>query len=234
MKRLVRPLPEVPEARASTSQAAPVDGSSAKKRRMTIAEKAVERDVRRRAEEEEHMRQLLEKRASPQTPFPVMVTADTGRAKLATSAISVDPLKMPESVAFTRSRYYADMRYWRQRGWSRRRTSQPLVAEALAEMSRAGGLRNCCEDTWDATLDAAKMYEDVLDAEFMEHAGYAVWRMRMFRGKRASLDRATYGMLSRAVKGQPSSRGLHVGVGAGSFPSTGRGELSAMRAKLAS
>ena len=222
MEHLVRPLPE----RASTAG----DDQGVKKRRKTADEKEAEKAewiARRQAEEEAHLQQLLEKRQSPETPFPVMVTVDEGRSKLSSSAISVDPLKKPESEVFTRSRYYTDMRYWRQRGWSRRRTTQPYVAEALAEMSRAGGLRNCSEDLWDATLETARQYEDILDAEFVEHAGYAVWRMRMFRGKRASLDRATYGMLSRALKGQPTSRGLHLGVGNGSFPSTGRGELSA-------
>ena len=67
---------------------------------------------------------------------------------------------------------------------------QPLVAEALEEMSRAGGLRNCNPDVWDATLQVEKSYQDVLDMEFLEVPDYSLWRMRMFRLKRASLDRA--------------------------------------------
>jgi|APHM01.1.fsa_nt_gi hypothetical protein len=224
LRHLVRPLTDGPP---STTEA-----PGSKKRRRTRGEKEAE-DAARQAAQEEALQRLLATRMSPEVPFPIMVAIDTGRKKLSTAAICTDPLKKPESEAFTRSRYYADMRYWRQRAWSRWRTRRPQVAEALAEMSRAGGLRNCVEETWDATLAVERHYEDVLDLEFVEHAGYAVWKMRMFRGKRVSFDRATYGMLSRAVREQPVAWGLHLAIGKGSFPSTGKGELSAPTTALA-
>jgi len=158
---------------------------------------------------------------------PVILCQDRGRKKLAATAVSTNPLKKPETDMFTRSRFYSEMRYWRHQSWSVSRTRQPLVAEALAEMSQAGGLRNCNPVIWDATLETERFYEDILDAEFVEPPDYALWRMRIFRLKRASLDRATFGLLSRAMRGQPAARGLVVGVGDGSFCSTGRGELSA-------
>ena len=94
-------------------------------------------------------------------------------------------------------------------------------------MSRAGGLRNCDPEVWDATLTVERSFQNVLGAEFVEPADYALWRMMMFRLKRASLDRATFGLLTRAMHGQPAGRGLVIGIGDGSFCSTGRGSLSA-------
>jgi hypothetical protein len=158
---------------------------------------------------------------------PVTLCQDRGCKKLAASAVSTNPLKKPETDMFTRSRFYSEMRYWRHQSWSMSRAQRPFVAEALVEMSRAGGLRNCKPEVWDATLAVERLYEDVLDAEFVELPDYALWRMRIFRLKRASLDRATFKLLSRAMHGQPAGRGLVVGVGDGSFCSTGRGALSA-------
>ena len=119
---------------------------------------------------------------------PVILCQDRGRKKLAATAVSTDPLKKPETDMFTRSRFYSEMRYWRHQSWSVSRTQQPLVAEALADMSRAGGLWNCDSDVWDATLTTERLYEYDLDAEFVEPPDYALWRMRLFRLKRASLD----------------------------------------------
>jgi len=163
---------------------------------------------------------------------PVTMCTDTGLKKLMATAVSTTPSKKPTTEMFTRSRYYSEMRYWRHQSWSVSRSQRPIVAEALQEMSRAGGLRNCDPEVWDATLKVERSYQDVLNAEFVESPDYALWRMRMFRLKRASLDRATFKLLTRAMHGQPAGRGLVVGVGDGSFCSTGRGSLSAPTTSL--
>lgn len=195
-----------------------------KKKRRTRQEYAAEKAAEE-MEKEAAKESIFSTRRHTQAP--VQIALDKGRKKLWTAAVSTDPLKKPTSEAFTRSRYYSEMRYWRHRSWSESRAQQPHVAEALVEMSQAGGLRNCNPDTWDATLAAEREHTDVLDAEFVENPDYALWRMRMFRKKRASLDRATFGMLRRSLHDQPPNRGLVLGIGDGSFRSTGRGELSA-------
>ena len=217
MKAFVVPLPDA-EADENVTQP-----RKRLKRADWLAMMAAKREAAATKEKEERDAVCEQRRREN----PVTLCQDRGRKKLAASAVSTNPLKKPETDMFTRSRFYSEMRYWRHQSWSVSRTQQPLVAEALAEMSRAGGLRNCNPEIWDATLVAEKLYEDVLDAEFVEPPDYALWRMRMFRLKRASLDRATFGLLSRAMYGQPAERGLVVGVGDGSFCSTGRGELSA-------
>jgi len=219
MRGFILPLPDI-EASETTETSQP---RKRLKRADWIAMMAAKKEVAA-AKEQEDRDAICEQRRREN---PVALCTDRGRKKLAASAVSTNPLKKPDTDVFTRSRYYSEMRYWRHQSWSASRMQQPLVAEALEEMSRAGGLRNCNPDVWDATLQVEKSYQDVLDMEFLEVPDYSLWRMRMFRLKRASLDRATFKLLKRAMHGQPAGRGLVVGVGDGSFCSTGRGELSA-------
>ena len=217
MREFIRPLPEIEENEAVTQP------RKRMKRADWLAMMAAKREAAA-AKEKEEREALCEQRRRDN---PVTMCQDRGRKKLMATAVSTNPLKKPETDMFTRSRFYSEMRYWRHQSWSVSRAKKPFVAMALVEMSRAGGLRNCDPEIWDATLAAERFYEDILDEEFVESPDYSVWRMRMFRLKRASLDRATFKLLKRAMHGQPSGRGLVVGVGDGSFCSTGKGALSA-------
>ena len=157
---------------------------------------------------------------------PITVGFDNGRKKLFVGAISREGYKKPETYVFTRSRYYSEMRYWRHEAWSREQTSRKEVAEALADVSRGGGYRNCDLGTWRESLKAEERHRKILDDEFIVKPCYAVWKMRLHRLKRASLDRATGEVIREATVDQ-SPRRLLLGIGNTSFTSTGKGELSA-------
>ena len=57
--------------------------------------------------------------------------------------------------------------------------------------------------------------------------------MAMFCYKHSSLDRAALRLVSRGTEDVPLQRPLVVGVGAGGFASSGRGELAAPTSKVA-
>jgi len=160
-------------------------------------------------------------------PPPIMLGMDSGRKKLFVGALSQYGCKKPTTVTFTRARYYSEMHYWRHRGWSVAQTKKPGVSEALVDVSRAGGFRCCDEETWRRSMEAERRHHDVLDREFVANPEYAVWKMRLHRLKRASLDRNANRTIRAATHGQSPNRLLLMGIGKASFPSSGRGELSA-------
>ena len=157
---------------------------------------------------------------------PIFVGIDSGRKKLFVAAISKEGYKKPKTYVFTRSRYYSEMRYWRHQSWSEAQVSRREVAGALVAISRGGGYRNCDLKTWRASLRAERDHHDVLDEEFVEKPDYAIWKMRLHRLKRASLDRATGELVREATWDQSPRRLLLLGMGNASFSSTGKGEIS--------
>ena len=170
--------------------------------------------------------------ATPEFP-PIVIGVDEGRKKPFVAAVSLHGWQKPRTVVFTRSSYYADMGYWRHQAWSQQRAARPEVAAALLALSVAGGLKNCSPALWEATLAVERTLDAVLDAEYVESPDYALWRMRLFRKKKRSLDRAASGLLLGAVKGQPIERPLVVGIGDVKMASTGRGEMAAPTTALA-
>lgn len=221
LSRFVRPLPTAEElaARKAASAAAARKRSADKKR--VLKEKLTGVDPS----------------AAPcasvsSVAAPVFVGADDGRKKLYVAAVSRDATKKPTTVVFTRSRYYHEMRYQSHQAWNRQRQLQPALQAALAALSEAGGLRNCDPDLWRATLAAEREHDLVLRQEYLESKEHAVWRMRLFRRKRASLDRAAWRMVGEPVRDEVLERPLVVGVGSAKFSSTGRGELPAPTSAL--
>lgn len=160
-------------------------------------------------------------------PAPVSLGADTGRKKLFVAAVSRCGYKKPSTVVFTRARYYKEMGYHRHRQWSLERCRQPAVAAALAALASCGGLKNCDTARWKAVLAEQRRHDLVLDREFLVNKEHALWRMRLFRKKRKSLDSAALRLIAGAVNGEPMERKLVVGIGNAKMSATGRGEMAA-------
>jgi hypothetical protein len=178
---------------------------------------------------------------------PIFAAADDGRAKLSTFAVwkptrptkeypgmpaDAWVYKKPSTVTLTRKSYYRTMGYFRHRRWSRWQLQRPTLAAALVSLSVAGGVRQSRAAGVLGALAAEKASEALLDAEFLERREYAVWKMRLFRGKRRALDGAASLVVKRCTEGQPLQRPLIVGVGSAKFSATGRGELSAPTVSL--
>ena len=158
--------------------------------------------------------------------FPIVSACDTGRAKPFVASVSKDPTKKPESYVFTRSRYYHEMHYHQNRKWERNRMDQRQnVRETLDLLSNSGGIKNCDQHAWERFFVIERSHRDILRDEFVVDKERALWRMRMFRMKRASLDRAVHELLSMCTEGEPTDRPLVFGVGNASFKPCGRGEL---------
>lgn len=169
---------------------------------------------------------------------PITVGIDTGRAKLFTAAVSQNAVVKPTTVMFRRSQYYHEMRHGVRTRWDRARQDTPTVRQAVEQLSE-GSLRSCQPESWDTYLVAAKAHEQTLDAEFVECSERAVWRMRAFRWRKASLDRAATRLMQAATvaaNGErlrlDASRPLVIGVGNAGFKSTGPGELAAPTSAL--
>eukprot|EP00798_Chlamydomonas_sp_ICE-L_P017719 gene17719-24078_t len=167
-------------------------------------------------------------------PRPLVLGVDTGRAKLFVAAISKSAVQKPTSVVFTRHRYYYEMGHTRHRRWDlARREQNPAINAALLQLSESGGLRNCDPEKWAAYLNADQDNDAVLDAEYVLLVERARWRMRMFRSKKRSLDRAVNDLIEKATVGERMDRPLVFGIGDGGFPSSGPGELPAPTSALA-
>ena len=164
---------------------------------------------------------------------PIVVGIDTGRAKLFVAAVSKSAIRKPETVAFTRRRYYYEMAHHRHRRWERGRTDEnPQLIDALAGLASSGGLRNCDVQRWRAYLGVDRDNDELLHTEYVVYKERALWKMRMFRWKRRSLDRAALQLTTAATRGEAVERPLVFAVGDAGFASTGRGELPAPTAEL--
>lgn len=152
----------------------------------------------------------------------VFIALDNGLVKPYVAAITTDPTKPPETLVFTRRRHRHDMGYFAFRRWEQRRLAQRAdVRTALVELSQSGGTRNVDTVRWEAYMQAHSSNATCLLSEY-ESAERALWRMRMFRRGRSSLDRAVDRLFERA-KG---NRHVILGVGDAKFPSSMPGSMS--------
>lgn len=86
--------------------------------------------------------------------------------------------------------------------WEKKREQEvPHLQDAIGELARSGGLKNCDVALWDAYFDAEAQRRELLDKEYIDDAARATWRMAMFCFKRSSLDRAAERMVRRAAPG---------------------------------
>ena len=150
------------------------------------------------------------------------VGVDTGRAKIATFAHEGGGAagERRSQGTLTRSNYYWQMHDKSHKKWCQQRAAQPGVAAALQGLAVAGAMTGRDSSSWRLVLEAEAQHWGVLEEEYYKSVDYAVWKMRLYRLKRASLDRFCNTMLKCGDEKQP----LVLGVGNGKFPATGRGE----------
>ena len=162
-------------------------------------------------------------------PPPVISGMDNGRAKLFMAAISRSASKKPQSMGFTRRRYYSEMGFRARQSWEAARMAQsPNIRAACDALSQSGGLKNCDPASWIAYLEVETLHRPMLDEEFVDNVERAKWAMRLHRNKKRSLDSAC-GRFMKAAAGEGP---LVMGIGTGGFAPTGRGELPAPTAEL--
>jgi hypothetical protein len=167
---------------------------------------------------------------------PVFAGNDEGRAKLFTVAISQDPIVKPKSEMFKRGRYYYEIRHSKRRRWELARQQEEGVKAAIVALSD-GNLKSCDPRSWSAYLAAETTHRTVLDAEFVIDKERALWRMRAFRWKKASVDGAAQRLMKALTTGGDGkrldvSRPIVLGDGAANFASGGPGEKSVPRSAL--
>ena len=159
-------------------------------------------------------------------PLPTMVAIDTGRAKPFAAAISRSPTRKPATEVFTRRQYYYEMHHALRMKWEADRLHRrPDVVQALATLAETGGVHNCEPASWAAYLTAETPLRTMLNEEFVADVERARWRMRTFRRKKSSLDRAVGRVITAATKGMGVERPMVFVVGNATFGPTGPGEL---------
>jgi hypothetical protein len=163
------------------------------------------------------------------TTKPIFVALDPGRAKIFAAAVCQDAWRPPSTFVFTRRRYYAEMHDARRARWEKARSARQPVAAALEALS-TGSLRTTDAASWHRYLAADALYRELLEREYVQDKERALWRMVLFRKKRASIDRAVQRLVRQATvddrtgRRLPMTRPVHFGAGDGSFAPTGPGE----------
>jgi hypothetical protein len=147
---------------------------------------------------------------------PVFIGMDLGRAKAYAAAISLNPIVKPESLTFTRRKYYFEMKHRIRKRFEATRSQQPHIQEALQALSLNNGKKNLPQ-----YLTTLAVHYNTLKQEYLIDKERALWRMRLYRLKMRSLDKAVQRVFDRAEK-----RPLVLGVGSARFPATGPGEKS--------
>lgn len=183
----------------------------------TIRGRVVKSDPKPPKPEEKLIEDLTHYRAQ-QAKQPAFIGVDYGRAKLYTAASQSIDGKKPTTTTFTRRQYYWEIGFAKRSRWERqRREANPDVIIALQDMSWAGRKHDI-----DMRVAVESDYRETLLNEFIYSNDRARWSMLAYRWKRSSLDRAANRLID-SVERENNQR-LVIGVGNGSFPSTGKGE----------
>ena len=153
---------------------------------------------------------------------PTFAGADLGRAKLFTAAVSVDGTKKPISIVFTRRQYYHDIKHRIRMKWEKQRSSQEPLRQVLIELSSQGGQSNLLHYT-----QVISQNLEVLQNEYSINKERALWKMRLYRLKKRSLDTHVNKIL-QLCKNRP----VVIGLGDATFATSGRGELSVPTCQL--
>ena len=150
---------------------------------------------------------------------PVFIGGDEGRAKIMTCAVSTNPLKQPTKIVFSRRSYYRSTKH-----------KARLLFETSEREKNHGELQNVIQQlslspkhtmTSQYVRRVADEHFDVMKREFIVNKERALWRMRLYRMKKRSLDRAAQRIFQAANK-----RPVVIGVGNAKFAPTGIGEMA--------
>jgi hypothetical protein len=164
----------------------------------------------------------------------IFTADDNGRVKLSTVAIcSDDPTIKPATVVMTRNKYFSEIKLRIRRKWEERRIASIAgLREAHIALS-SGSLKTCDPVLFDLYLQATITHEAALNADYFGDKERELWKMRIFRKRKSSLDRAVGRIFDTATKGQPISRPMVVGIGDANFPPAGkRGEIAVPTTQL--
>jgi hypothetical protein len=155
----------------------------------------------------------LQNREIKKEDHPVIIGMDLGRAKAYAAAISSNPIKKPESLTFTRRKYYFEMKHRIRKRFENTRSQQPHIKNALQALALT---RN-----FNQYLVVLNQHYINMKNEYLIDKERALWRMRLYRLKTRSLDKAVQRIFEKA-----DGRPIVLGVGDAKFPSTGPGEKS--------
>jgi len=144
---------------------------------------------------------------------PVNIGVDDGRAKALTAAISTNNLKKPVHQMLTRKKYYFEMKHNIRMKWERQRTIATNVNRLLSLHPKSTDFAGY--------LECVNANLQDLRNEYLVDKERAFWRMRLYRLKTRSLDKAIQKLFDVA-KGRP----IVFGIGNAKFAPNGKGELS--------
>jgi len=138
------------------------------------------------------------------------------------------------TTLLTRNKYHAYTKLKIRRKWEANRIkSNPELRVAYDALS-LGSLHSCDPDSWDTRFRTESVHKSVLRTDLFEDKERERWKMIAFRKKKTCLDRAVGEFISVALKGEPKTRPLVVGIGDAAFPPNGpRGEIAVPTSKLA-
>ena len=142
---------------------------------------------------------------------PVIIGVDTGRAKAFTAAISTKGYKKPVHQMLTRRTYYFQMKNKIRARWEASREVPLHVNPLLAQHPKSTQFVQYLQVINDNLNDMRN--------EYLINKERALWRMRLYRLKMRSLDRAVQKVFDAA-----KSRPIVFGIGEANFAATGRGE----------
>jgi hypothetical protein len=132
---------------------------------------------------------------------PIFIGMDNGRVKPFVAAVSTCGYQEPKSVVFTRKRYYHEMKHGVHQRWEQHRVAQPEVRAMLRALTDSGGTLACCDPVlWRSYLEAEAPHRETRCQEYVLCRERALWRMRLFRKKRGSIDRAATKLVQTAVR----------------------------------
>jgi len=148
---------------------------------------------------------------------PVFIGGDEGRAKIMTCAISTDPKKKPTKVVLTRRSYYRSTKHNERRTFESNQLhkNNNELQSIFQELSQSPKHTM----TTQYVMNIGFTHFEVLKREFIVNKERALWRMRLYRMKKRSLDKAAQRIFD-AAKHRP----IVIGVGNAKFSPTGRGE----------
>ena len=138
------------------------------------------------------------------------------------------------TTTLTRHKYNAYTKLKIRRKWEAARIeSNPDLRNAYDALS-LGSLHSCDPDSWETRFRAERVHQSVLRTDLFGDKERERWKMIAFRKKKTCLDRAVGEFISTALKGEPKTRPLVVGIGDAAFPPNGpRGEIAVPTSKLA-